>query len=279
MMELHAVARMFDNEPVYDGYGGAYLFDGQVRNFNDASSTGATLRRRVLSVAPDLDVPARRVVRLGSKVWLAGIDLVDTFQGEGIRKTYNLRYGMDLFNLLSPGEVCVPPVVPPVAAYAYSEFFKAVSNTQTDSELDTFWNVFFAPGEPVSEGRFLQVGSRLLRVRQAYLTAESLRVAEADELDADWSQELVFDLGVYDPVLDTYTNASSTVRGIQMDLLKFYRWRLEAEAVRKPGDRTVFVPTSLTPKVGANFTMLGATWQVLAFQRELDTWALHVRLA
>lgn len=277
-MELHSVARMFDNEPVLDGYSSAYLFDGQVRNFNDASSTGATLRRRVLSVAPEYTLPARQVVQLGTMRWLAGLGLVDTFQGAPIRKTYNLRVGMDLFDLYTPGQVCLGNVVTPDKAYGYSEYFKDLANTTTDSELDTFWNVFFAPSEPVFQGKFLKVGDRLLRVRQTYITAEKLRIAESDELDSDWSQALVFDLGVYDPIEDTYGAFDVAVNGIQMDLLKFYRWRLEAEASRKAGDRTVFVPLTVTPVVGTKFTMQGSGWVVLSVQRELDAWALHARL-
>lgn len=278
-MRLHSGAIYFDRETVYDGYNGIALFKGQVRNFNDASSTGATLRRRVLSVAPGLTVPLRRCVQLGDLHWIAGIGLTDTFQGKPIRLTYNLRVGSNLFEILAPAAACTAGAAL-ATAYGYEEFFKDSGDNQTSSSLDTFWNIFFAPVEPVKAGSFLRVGTRMLRVRQAYATAEELRIAEADELDEDWSQAAVFtNLGTYDPIFDTYPTTTTSVPVIQMDIFKFFRWRVEAEAQKQPGDKTVFVPKTVTPKTGATFTMNGGTWRVLAVQPEQDIWALHARPA
>ena len=277
-MRLHNAAIFFDRETVLDGYTGATLFKAQVKNFNDASSTGATLRRRVLSTSPASVMPARGCVRLGDLHWIAGVSLADSFQGRDIRHTYNLRIGSSLFDILTPGRACSGVVsVPP--AYGYEEFFKDNQDNLTGSAYDTFWNIFFSPSEPIVVGSFLRVGSRMLRVRQTYVNAEDLRVAESDELDADWSQTVVFtDLSTYNPVTDTYTGTTISVQGVQLDSFKLYKWRVESEAQKKPGDRTVIVPLTITPVVGATFTMVGRSWRVISAQPELDAWALHSRL-
>ena len=277
-MRLHNAATFFDREIVRDGYTGAVLFKAQVRNFNDASSTGATLRRRVLSMAPTNVMPTRGCVRLSNLYWIAGIRVTDTFQGRDIRHTYNLRVGTNLFDILSPANACIGASVT-TNAYGYEGFFKDNQERPEASAYDTFWNIFFCPVEPVVVGSFLRTGARMLRVRQTYLNPEGLRVAESDELDLDWSQPVLFtDLGAYDPVTDTYAGTTIAVQAIQMDSFKLYKWRVESEAQKKPGDRTVIVPLTVTPAVGSTFSMIGRNWRVLSVQPELDAWALHSRL-
>jgi hypothetical protein len=269
----------FNRESIFDGYVGNLIFRGQIRNFNDASSTGATLRRRALSVAPGTILPVRRCLQVSGLRWLAGIGLTDTFQGQAVRETYNLRVGSSLLEVLTPAQAC-SPLASINSSYGYEEFFKDLQDSSSSSAYETFWNIFFAPIEPVSAGAFLRSGTRLLRVRQTYINAEQLRVAESDELDADWSQTAVFtNLGAYDPVTDTYATTTVSVQAVQMDIFKFYRWRIEAEAGRKPGDKTVFVPASAAPTAGSTFTMAAAAWRVLAVQPELDALAIHARPA
>lgn len=276
-MRVSNAAIYFDRELVSDAYTGIPLFRGQVKNFNDASSTGATLRRRVLSLAPSFSVPTRRCVQIGPLKWLAGIGLIDTFQGVEVRNTYNLRVASNLFEVLTPAAACNSAATVN-SAYGYEEFFKSSQDSQVSSDYETFWNVFFAPGEPIQEGTFLRVGPRLLRVRQVYVNAEKLKVAQSDELGTDAAQALVFsNLGIYDPITDTYPSTTQVVQGLQMDMLKFYRWRLQAEADKQPGDRSVFAPLTVTPKVGSVFTMAARSWRVVSLQQEQDAWAMHAR--
>lgn len=277
-MRLRDVSRFFDNEQIYDGYTLRPIFKGQLGEFNDASSVGSTLRRRVLSIAPHLEVPTRRCVKVGTQSWLAGVSITDSFQGVNVRKTYNLRKATSLFELLTPAQAC-SATPGSSTAYAYEEYFKDTSNAQSDSEYSTFWNVFFAPGESVAQGKFLRVGSRLLRVRQAYVSPEDLRVAQSDELDADVVQSAVFTgTGAYNPITDTLSSGTTAAQVLQIEASKFYRWRQWAEADLRPGDRSVFVPTAtVTPKVASQFTMLGKNWKVVSLQPESDAWALHAR--
>jgi hypothetical protein len=135
-----------------------------------------------------------------------------------------------------------------------------------------------APDEPCAKGKFLRVGSRLLRARQTYKSPEDLLVVQSDELDEDWSQTATFaEQGTYDPLTETYSGTSTVVNTIQVDVTKFYRWRLLAESEVQPGDRAVFAPLTVTPQAGRNLTMLGRTWVIRSVQPESDAWALHVR--
>lgn len=276
-MRLHDVARWFDQEQVFDGYTGRLLFRGQLSNFNDHASAVAALRRRTLSTAPGYSLPARRCLKMGQQRWLASVGVSDNFQGVEIRATYNLRLATSLFKVLTPGQVCVAPGTP-LLAYGYEEFFKDSGDTIDSNETSVLWNIFFSPTEPVADGMLLVTGARCLRVKQAYATAEGLTIAEVDEFDPDWSQTVVFsDLGSYDAKTDTNSSVSVTVPVVQVDLAKFYRWRLLIEADRKPGDRIILAPSLVTPKVGSHVAMLGRKWRVMQVQLEIDAWAVHVR--
>lgn len=276
-MRLSNVARYFDQEAIFDGYTGQRLFAGQLSSFNDATATGTTLRRRALSFAPTLALPARRCLKIGPMRWIASIGILDSFQGVEMRNTHNLRLATNSFQILTPGQVLSPAPLP-LSAYGYAEYFRDTVNTQTYSETDTSWNVFFASKEPVAQGLFLKDGSRLLRVRQAYINPEDLKLAQSDELAADWLQSVTLSgNGAYDPVTDTTSTETVTMPAILVDIKTFYRWRLWVEAQMQPGDKMLFISNIINIAVGSNVLLQNSNWRVVSFQAEQDVWALHVR--
>jgi hypothetical protein len=276
-MELHDVARVFDNDALYDAYTGEYLFDGQLSSYDDSTSDGATIRRRILSFAPEYSLPDRRVVAIYGEHWLAGAHVDDGFQGTPIRRQATLKRADHQFNILTPSQACT--AASGTLAYAQRLYFKDTANALTDAEYDAFWNIFFAPSEPIVKGTFLRdEGGTLYRVRNNYLPTEGLRVCQCDELDSNARLSVVFDSGTYNPVTETRSGGTTTVNGIWVELPKFFRFRHRSEQDTQAGDISVFIPTSYTPKVGDTFTMDGLKWQVLTFQAELDAWALHARL-
>jgi hypothetical protein len=276
-MLLHRAAEYFDQEAVYDGYTGQKLFYGQLASFDDNTSTGATLRRRALTIAPRHAIPSRRCVRIGAQRWIASLGVMESFQGQDIRNTFNLRVATDSYQVLTPGQVLVPPLAAR-AVYGYAEYFRDTTNAQTDNELDTFWNVFLAPQEPAAQGMFLKIGPRLKRVRQTHRSPEDLKLAQSDELDSDWSQTVVLSgNGTYDPVTDTESAETLVVPAIMVDPKTFYRWRIWAESQTQPGDKMLFINNTATIKVGSAVLLQNNNWRVVSFQPEMDVWALHVR--
>lgn len=276
-MELHDVALAFDNDPLYDAYTNEYLFDGQLSSYDDSTSDGATIRRRILSFGPQYELPARRVLTIYGEQWLAGAYVDDGFQGEPIRRQATLKRADRLYSILTPSQACAAAVGTP--AYGQRVYFKDMSNALTDSEYDAFWNVFFSPTEAVVKGTFLRDDLGVLyRVRNAYLPTEGLRVCQSDELDSNARLSVVFDSGSYNPVTETRVAGTTTVNGIWVEMPKFFRFRHRSEQLTQAGDISVFIPTTYTPKVGDQFTMDSLKWQVLTFQAELDAWALHSRL-
>ncbi len=276
-MDLKDAARYYDKDPVYDGYSGALLFYGHTKPHDDHASSGATSRRRTLVTVPASTAPARGVVTLYGERWLMGSNNPDTYMGNAIRRSFDLKKTTGLLKLLTPGQACLGSSG--TDFYAHKEYFKDMQDSLSESEYDTMWNIFCPLSESVVTGSFFKEGSTLLHVRNVYTTVELLAVAEVDELDADAAQSAVFTSNAQiNLVTDLPISSAVTTPVIQTDVPKFYRFRTEVEADRKPGDRTVFVAKSaIAPKVGANFTMLGQTWRALAVVSENDSWALHAR--
>lgn len=276
-MELHDVARAFDNDALYDAYTGDYLFDGQLSSYDDSTSDGATIRRRILSFAPEYDLPTRRVLRIYGENWLAGAHVDDGFQGERIRRQATLKRADRQYSILTPSEACAAATG--TLAYGQRLYFKDMSNALTDAEYDVFWNVFFSPSEQIVKGTFLRDDTGILyRVRNTYIPTEGLRVCQSDELDSNARLTVTFDSGTWNPVTETRTAGTTAVNGVWVEMPKFFRFRHRSEQLTQAGDISVFIPTTYTPKVGDQFTMDGLKWQVLTFQAELDAWALHARL-
>jgi hypothetical protein len=241
--------------------------------------SGDTFRRHTLSTQDGFTSPARRAVSILGDVWLLGDSNPDGFKGAVIRRNYSLKRSTGAVKLLTPSQACLSSSG--TTMYAYKEYYRDNMNPMSDSKFDTMWNIYCPSNEAVSRGSFFLDGSTLLRVRNNYRSVEGFNIAETDEFDSDALQAVTFTSnGGVSLTTDLPATIATATTAIQTDQSKFYKFRTEAEADRKPGDRTVFVPKSaLTPKVGAVFTMLGKSWKALSVVDEIDSWALLAKLA
>ena len=59
-MKLTQVSRYFDRTPVLDPETGDELFRAQLSNYDGSKRDAFTAYRRIMSVAPDTDIPLKR---------------------------------------------------------------------------------------------------------------------------------------------------------------------------------------------------------------------------
>lgn len=268
-MLIHDVARFFDHDPLTDGYSGAALFSGQVSSYNDATSDGATLRRRILSLAPGLSIPARRVVSLYGDRWLVGTNVPDGFLGETIRQNFTMKLATDSMTVRTPAQALAASGG--TAAYVHKSYFKDMVESQTDTDYDTFWNIFIAPSESADKGTFLvDDTSRLYRVRNSYLPAEGLRVLQCDSLEWVARTTIVVNTGTLDRSTGLVGAGTTTFNAIRLGVDQLARSEHVSSPKPTAGDVTLIVPTSSSISVGRTFTMASATWRIEAKQAEVD---------
>lgn len=275
-MDIADASVFFDDDPATDGYSGAALFSGQVASFDDSSSDGATNRRRVLSVGPNVVMPTRKVITLYGDRWLVGIGTPDGFQGQTVRYHYSMKRTTDLVAVLTPIQALAAAAGTP--AYVHKNYYKEMGTAITNAELDTYWSVFIAPGEAADRGTFLRASNGLLyRARNEYLPVEGLRVLQCDQLEDAARTTATFNVGTIDPITEVRGGGTSIVNVIQVETSKFYRFRHGSDPQVAKGDIAVFVP--FAPKQNDTFVMGAVRWRVLTVQAELDAWVVHARLA
>lgn len=277
-MRLRDAARYFDRDNVYDAYTNAFLFKSQMLSPAEHVS-GDTFKRHTLTTKDGISAPARNAIRISDYVWIVGNNNVDTFNNQVIRRNFTLKKSTGLIKLCTPAQACIG--VGGVEMHAYREFYKEVTNTPTEADYTSYWDVYFPQNENIQQGSFFLENGRVFRVRLVYTTAEGFIVGESDQYDTDALQTAVFiTTGKADLITDKPSSASISAPVVQTDIYKFYRFATEAEDKQKPGDRSVFVPkSSVTPAIGGKLTMLSKTWQIVAINSEQDAWVLHVRLA
>lgn len=276
-MRLKAAAVYFDDTPVADGYTGAFLWQCQFSSFNDANAVGSTSTRRILSIAPGLALPARRVVKIFDDRWLVGDGNPDSWKASQIRQSFNMKKATTLAAILTPAQACLGAAG--ITAYAQQIYFKDSVNTLNNADYDPFWNFFFAPGEPVGKGSYLRAGSQLYRVRSSYLPLEDLRICQSDEVDAG-PLTAVFATGAYDPLSDSVSGGTVTTSVLMMDFTKAYNYLTQASDRVAAGDMNALVPAAaLTPETGKTVTIAGEVWRILTKSVEGDCWLLHLRRA
>lgn len=277
-MRMTAAARHFHQTQAYDGYTLAPVFKCHLSNFDDSSSDGSTARRRALHLAPDAVVPTRRAVQINGETWLVGGSNADSYHDELMRRSYGMKKATDLAAILSPAAACEGAVG--TSSYIHKHYFREVTNPQNDSDIDTMWNVFLAPGETVGEGSFFRLADRLLRVRNVYLPVEGLRVAQSDQLDADARVQVTFISDTYIPEEDTTLSKAVQVWAIRMEYSKLYKNEILPESRSEAGDMSLLVAKSaLTPKVGDKLRMSDRLWRVTKLDTELDAWLMKVERA
>lgn len=275
MPEFIDVARHFDSEDVYDGYNplGPPLFKGQFSTFVEAAPDGSTSNRRVLSLAPDLVVPPRKVIKLQNEVWVVGNGIVDMFQNVAIRTSYWMKKAYASFNVVTPAAACNG--VPGTDMYGHRIFLKSTVNTITDSGYEPFWNLYFGVNEVFQEGTLLQDSyGTWYRCRVTYTSDEGFRMVEADQLPAP--VPVTYGTSpVYNAELDVITASPATVQGFLVQGSKLYEFFSEHDEKYHAGDCTLI--TSVPLNVQATVTVSGRLWSVLDTQPTLDGYASHVR--
>lgn len=276
-MRLKSAARYFDDTPVYDAYTGEFLWMCQFSSFNDANAVGSTSTRRILSIAPDLELPPRRVVKVFNDNWLVGDGNPDSWKGEQIRQSFNMKKATDYPEILTPAQACLGTAG--VKAYSQRIYFKDTVNTLNDGDYDAFWNFFFAPAEPLVRGSFIRAGADLFRARNTYVPLEDLRIAQSDAVDRG-PVAASFDAGVYAPLTDSFSVVPTATTILVFDVPKAYSRLTMASLKAEPGDvGALAAQSAVTPVVGRTVTFDGTAWRILAKDAEGDAWLLHLRRA
>ncbi len=300
-MKLANAAKYFDRVSMADAYTGTAMpYKVQFSTFEETDPDGSVSRRRSMSLAPGLTLPARRVASLLGEIWLLGEPSADAVFDKVIRQTVPMRRVTNLAQALTPGQVVAASTG--LAIYGRLEQVKNTVDTATSSDYFPFFTLALAgadfknlnSGWAQVPGFFRIEDGTLFRCRTSYPAEDGMTVVEADLIDRYGLTQAQVTTGAYDPVTDTFTGTASTFQTLVMPTHQLYRRKAEAEKF-KPEDLTVLVRFAdyPAPKVGTPLQIRIPEFnsaapapnapfspvQIVGITLEADCWNLHVRRA
>ncbi len=300
-MKLANAAKYFDRVSMADAYTGTAMpYKVQFSTFEETDPDGSVSRRRSMSLAPGLTLPARRVASLLGEIWLLGEPSADAVFDKVIRQTVPMRRVTNLAQALTPGQVVAASTG--LAIYGRLEQMKNTVDTATSSDYLPFFTLALAGAEfknlnsdwaQVPDFFRIEDGT-LFRCRTSYPAEDGMTVVEADLIDRYGLTQAQVTTGAYDPVTDTFAGTTNTFQTLVMPTHQLYRRKAEAEKF-KPEDLTVLVRFAdyPAPKVGTPLQIRIPEFnsaapapnapfspvQIVGITLEADCWNLHVRRA
>ena len=300
-MKLANAAKYFDRVSMADAYTGTAMpYKVQFSTFEETDPDGSVARRRTMSMAPGLTLPARRVASLLGEIWLLGEPSADAVFDKVIRQTVPMRRVTNLAQALTPGQMVAASTGR--AIYGRLEQVKNTVDTATSSDYFPFFTLALAgadfknlnSGWAQVPGFFRIEDGTLFRCRTSYPAEDGMTVVEADLIDRYGLTQAQVTTGAYDPVTDTFAGTTSTFQALVMPTHQLYRRKAEAEKF-KPEDLTVLVRFAdyPAPKVGTPLQIRIPEFnsaapapnapfspvQIVGITLEADCWNLHVRRA
>lgn len=278
-MRLLDAARRFDRTEFQDAYSGESLFFGQLDVFDDSRRDAYGVERRILSVAPGIRMPARRVICEPGRdeAWLVGTCQPDYFNGQEIRNKYVLHRADGLAYLKTPSQALAGDEG--VRAYANAAWLKDAKQQDEASTAPGMYGVFLAKPESLALDTVILLGDQTFWVRGRYGSSAEFLVAEVEDVTGSL-QAVQYGVAVYDPVADSNSITPRSVQAFVLRWQALYQNTSEAALKAERGDRVVVVRKADVPAPKVGDKVVGAQpWTVRAIEGRGDVWALQVRVA
>ena len=216
-MDLRDAASFFDNELFQNYFSSSEEFYGQVGPFTDSTRSGPATSRRVLSVAYDVTIPTRKVVKMVSsgRIYILGILNEDYWYDEVIRKKYPM---IPVETQASVGNVGQHLAVTGLASdiFMFLTYVRRVPLEEESSLFYAGYEVHFSSYDTIANDAVIKFGNDYFRVKVASsIDGAGFGMCEAVKLDNPLTTATYTKKSApYDPVTDSY--ASTVVSGVQV---------------------------------------------------------------
>jgi hypothetical protein len=256
MMTLYEAAKFFDSAVFSDAFTPTTTFAGQLLPFPDSRNSGPSTRRRILEVAPDVVIPAKRSIKESntSQVYIVAGASTDLFRGQSIRTKYPVTPAHGLFDYGTIGQF--------LANTGFSTDLYADLNyirrfiTEDKSSTEGGYEMLFGSSYYLVRGTVVRTGGRYYMATQDSRVEHSgFEIVEAVELrDPIKTQNIVIQGTTYNPTTDSYnsTTVSNATTFVTEGVLDFDHEALGFIPI-EAGDKTISVlkTTASTLSVGS----------------------------
>ncbi len=277
MMTLQTASGFFNETEVTSVYDSS-MFYGQILPFTDSVRSGPSSLRRILEVAPDVEIPRERTVNINGNIYLVASGSEDYFQGDTLRRKFPLVPAANQFFIRTVGQILAD--TGGVEVYASPTYIRRNIDDNQSAYLGGY-DIYFSPYYSALVGTVLVGGGKYFRTREAS-RIDDIGVSVVETTEAtDPLETLVFQAQgtTYNPLTDDHTPPASVpdvacfVENLNFN---FDNTDLGFEKI-EAGDKSVSLLKSQVATVtpGDN---IGA-FRVLSVVDLSDAWSLHVRVA
>lgn len=277
-MRLRKAAVRFDDSVLYDAYTNTLVGKGQLDPTDIFKLDGASVRRRVISVSPDLVLPTRRAVRLGADVYLIGEPSVDEWKGSPIRTKYVLHQTPSTAVVKTFAEALLNQAGRTM--YASREWNKDVPDLKESSDYFNDYHIFVANTETVSTYDLIYVDNQWHICHAIHRSLSGFTDAVSHEILGTVFETISVGDKVYNPVTDAYTSTPITnVKVLRLRWQEQYEYLRESQTDYVRGDETLIVHTTAgwTPAPSDSMTLSDGKWRVLSGRTDNSVHLLHIR--
>ena len=273
-MKLKNVSRFFDKTKAVDAYNSRYSFKCQVEPLDMYRTEGTRIKIRNMSTAPGVTIPARRVIKIDDQAYIVSDSSLDHWSGEAIRSRYVLQGADHVVEIRTISQVLED--VPGVQAYASIDFNKYGTDERDSSRYHPQYHIYFGK-ETVEEDYVVHTTSSNYLVKNSYLTPAGIVDALANELDDPVVQVSVSTGRTYDPVTDSYTATTSSVRAVLVRWQEYFEYLTQGSTKYERGDAQLFVLPAVQAKAGDTVSISGEDFRVLSHLDRTGYRTLHIR--
>lgn len=275
-MKLKNVAKFFDKTKAVDAYNSRYSFKCQVEPLDMYRTEGTRIKVRNMSTAPEVTVPARRAIKIDSQAYLVSDSSADHWSGESIRNRYVLQGADYVVEIRTIAQVLED--APGVQAWASIDFNKYSTDERDSADYHPQYHIFLGEGA-ATEHAIIHTTERTYLVKNSYKTPSGLYDAICNELDDPVIDAATFKSRTYNPITDSFTDSSSTIRCIRLRWQDRFTYLSQASEKFERGDVQLFVPSSVTPKAADVVDLSDGPWRVVSVVDSGSHNLLHLRRA
>ncbi|HPC93127.1 MAG TPA: hypothetical protein PLJ74_12880 [Myxococcota bacterium] len=275
-MRLLDAARRFDKTTATDAYS-ATTFKCQFEVLAYSKIDGVAVKKRQISTASSVTIPARRVVTIHGQTYLVGHGAPDFWNDDTIRLNYVVQGADGLANLTTIADELAGTA--PGTAYAALAFAKYLPDAEDSSKYPPQYQVFLSGTESAPADSLIYLNSVWYLVKESYVSTSGLRVSLANVVDSPNFEMATFTSRVYAPLTDTYVDTPSAIKVFRIKWAEHFEYLSKATEQYERGDLTVMMLKAVTPDRPDTLTLSDGVWRILSAQDEGLTWNCHARRA
>lgn len=275
-MKLSQVSKFFDRTPVLDPETGDELFRAQFSNYDGSKRDAFTAYRRIMSVAPEIEIPPKRVVRAHDAVWIVGDGHVDGWS-EKHRRKHIVHQAAGRARVWSLAGYLAND--PPKDTWADLQWLVDRAEEEVSSHKPQMYVAIMSNNDRVKEHDVVQVGDERLFVQAAaYHASGFLEARGILQLGGASDVSLTVHRRVYDPVSGRYTTAeTATVRTLNVRWQELYLYGNQLDERFQEGDTVFAVPAGTDVKMEDTLVFVGRRYSIQSIRSISGATVLHGR--